>query len=219
MVRSRAMNVTRLLVLTITLIGCGGSTHDRSIRAEPTAPPTTPSAAVSTEPSPVAPSMSPSSGPAASAAPPPAPPTGVCDPAATGAALASFDRAKPFLAKLRAEAHPSKDEWDENMALLLAAAEAGLLEAQYEYGRTLFGARFTTQAPQPKEEADYVRALQFVRTASTRGHAPAKEMFPQLAEGVLPAKLDVPLKNVPRAWIDKAAKNADAWLRRCASTH
>lgn len=149
------------------------------------------------------------------AAPPAVEPKGVCDPANAAAALASFEQAKPFLDKVRKEDHPTQQEWDKNMATLLSAAEAGLLDAQYEYGRILFGSRFTEQAPTKSEEADYVRALQLIRAAAVRGHEPARKLFPELAQPKLPAKLDMPLKDLPRAWVDKAVKKADDWVAKC----
>lgn len=152
---------------------------------------------------------------ASAAVAPPAEPKGVCDPSKGAQALASFARTKPFLDKIRKEEHPSKEEWDGNMALLLSAAEAGLLDAQYEYGKTLFGARFTDHAPKKSEEADYVRALQFVRAAAVRGHEPAGKMLPELALPTLPAKLAAPLQDVPRDWVVKAGKSADAWIAAC----
>ena len=218
------MSVLRasVLLLCASFTACAGS----SAAPEQTAPQPSAVAAVATSqsasstPSNEAPSgnaKAPSSAaPLASASAASAvEPLGVCDQAKRKEALAALNQATPFLEQLRREQHPSKEEWERNMAALLFAAEAGLLEAQYQYGKALFGARFGKQAPQKDEEADYVRALQFVRAAAVRGHEPSKALFPELAEAKLPSKLAMPLQDVPRAWVVKAVKNADEWVAKC----
>lgn len=214
------MTLLRISIAAFVIAGvaaCASSSPNPDAAPEPSATEAAiPAASSAPEASSSAASTASAAAPSASAAvAPPAEPKGVCDPAKGAQALASFAQAKPFLEKVRKEEHPSKEEWDSGMALLLSAAEAGLLDAQYEYGKTLFGARFTDHAPQKNEEADYVRALQLIRAAAVRGHEPASKMLPELALPKLPAKLATPLQDVPRDWVVKAAKNADAWVATC----
>jgi TPR repeat protein len=209
-----------VLLLCASFTACAGSSTapdqaqpsaDAAATATQSAAPAQSSEAGSGEakgPSSVAPLASASAAPALE-------PLGVCDPAKRKEALAALNQATPFLEQLRREQHPSKEEWERNLAALLFAAEAGLLEAQYQYGKALFGARFGKQTPQKDEEADYVRALQFVRAAAVRGHEPARALFPDLAEAKLPSKLATPLQDVPRAWVVNAVKNADEWVAKC----
>ena len=140
---------------------------------------------------------------------------GVCKASDEAAALAAHQRAQPFLAKMRQEAHPSKAEFDAGVADLLAAAEAGLLQAQYDYGRIIFGFLYTDHAPIAKDEADYVRALTFMRAAVLRDHTDAKTSFADLAAAKLPAKLEEPLSNLPRPWLVKVWKKSDEWVEKC----
>lgn len=219
MTRSPARSAALLLAL---LTACAGASTDGTSDGTTTAtvePTTNATAQATAEPTsapaetaPVVASAS-SSAPAPSAAPVSG--AGVCKPADEAAALAAYQRAQPFLAKMRAEAHPSKAEFDAGVADLLAAAEAGLLQAQYDYGRIVFGVLYTDHAPTAKDEADYVRALTFQRAAVLRDHTDAKKNFSGLAAAKLPAKLEEPLSNIPRPWLVKVWKNSDDWVKKC----
>jgi len=106
------------------------------------------------------------------------------------------------------------EPFERAMARLRLAAEGGHLEAQYLYGVTLFGAMFTTQAPQPNERDDYVRALKLLRIAARRGHDGAQDAIPGLVDlrpGDGPPA-EPPLDQIPERWLQEALEAADAWI-------
>jgi TPR repeat protein len=106
------------------------------------------------------------------------------------------------------------EPFERAMARLRVAAEGGHLEAQHLYGVTLFGVMFTTQAPQPDERDDYVRALKLLRIAAKRGHQGARDAIPGLV-GLGPdddPPAEPPLDQIPSEWLQEAIEQADAWI-------
>lgn len=97
------------------------------------------------------------------------------------------------------------------MASLRFAAANGHRAAQSLYGRTLFGALFTSHAPEPGERGAYVSALTFLRVAARAGDARASHFIPALAAARV-SSLEPPLGGVPREWVEAAVEAADAWI-------
>lgn len=106
--------------------------------------------------------------------------------------------------------HYRAEPFEAGIDALKIAAQNGHLEAQSLYGRTLFGARFTTQAPTPEEKEDYVSAVAFLRIAAMAGDADAAAFMPGLTSD--PAPLEAPLDSLPEGWVVEAFSRADTWI-------
>lgn len=136
-----------------------------------------------------------------------------CRPVDVARADAAFERARAFLELIRKEEHPPSDLFERGVRDLLEAAENGNLEGQYRYANVVFGFLFTDHAPEPADEADYVRAFKFYRVAALRGHPTPLKSFPGIDQKTAAAMaLEEPLASIPKAWLDRAFEQADAWL-------
>lgn len=139
----------------------------------------------------------------------------VCPKLDLAAGKEALPRGLRFADHLRTEEHPKADVWEAGMKDLRTAAENGEVEAQFRFGITLFGFLFTDHAPEPTDENQYVDALAFVRIAALRGHTRARAALKGIGEQPIPKTLEQPLSDVPRPWLDAAAKKAKDWLE-CA---
>ena len=106
--------------------------------------------------------------------------------------------------------HYLAEPFEAGVDALKIAAQNGHMEAQSLYGRTVFGARFTAQAPTAAEREDYVGAIAFLRVAAKAGDADAAAYMPGLTGG--PDPLEAPLDSLPEGWVAEAFARADAWV-------
>jgi len=95
---------------------------------------------------------------------------------------------------------------------LREAAENGSLEGQYRYGSVVFGFAYTDHAPEARDEARYVSAFTFLRIAAVRGHARVLESLPGLQGPSAAALTGEPFDAIPKPWLERAFRDADAWL-------
>jgi hypothetical protein len=128
----------------------------------------------------------------------------------------AYARSKPLLGVLRAEGHPTDQDMQRGMKDLEAAADGGVRDAEWDFGSVVFSTRFGDHAPRPDERDLYVRAFKNIRLAALRGNTRAAESFPDLAQPALPPKLEEPLAQFQRAWIEQGVKAADEILS-CSS--
>ncbi len=209
MLHTAAMRLrpVRLLLAACALAACGTSTPTTS----PDAVDVTPSASVSAVASAADPAPTPSARPSA-------PPgkeiakEGFCGKALAPGAEEAYARSKKLLDILGAEGHPSDQDMQHGMKDLETAADGGLREAEWDFGSVVFSTRFGDHAPRPDERELYVRAFKNIRLAAVRGSEPAMRSFPDLAQPAVPPKLEEPLAQFQRAWIDQGVKAADAIL-------
>jgi hypothetical protein len=146
--------------------------------------------------------------------PPSTPPARDCFKLDADAAERAFVEGRQMLEESRDGEHFLVEPFERAMARLRVAAEEGHLEAQHLYGVTLFGVRFTNQAPQPDERADYVGSLTFLSIAARRGHQGARDAIPGLVDlrpGDAPPA-EPPLDQIPEKWLREAIEAADAWI-------
>ncbi len=107
--------------------------------------------------------------------------------------------------------HYAVAPFEAGIGSLKVAAQNGSLEAQSLYGRTLFGVRFTNQAPTPDEREDYTSAVAFLRIAAKAGDEDAQAYLPGLTTDAS-APLEPPLDSLPEGWVQEAFGRADAWI-------
>lgn len=196
---------TSLLLAAATLVGCGTSTPSTSpdtVDVTPTA-----SAVADATTATPAPTAKPSAAPGKEVAK-----DGFCGKALTPGAEEAYARAQELLDILGAEGHPSAQDMQRGMKDLETAADGGLREAEWDFGKVVFSTRFGDHAPRPDERDLYVRAFKNIRLAALRGSEIAASNFPDLAKPVVPARLDEPLAQFDRAWIDQGVKAADVIL-------
>jgi hypothetical protein len=150
--------------------------------------------------------------PGPTAAQDPGPEPARCEPIDVARGERAFGRAETFLEYLRQEEHPERAVFERGLRDLEEAAAHGSLEGQHRFGSVVFGFAFTDHAPEPRDEADYVRAFAFLRVAARRGHPRVLESFPGL-DGAAPEALrwEEPLTHIPRPWLERAFARADAW--------
>lgn len=127
-------------------------------------------------------------------------------------AEAAYARAKTLVDLLAAEGHPSMQEGQRGMRDLETAADGGIREAEWDFGRVVFSMRFGDHAPRPDERDLYVRAFKHIRLAARRGDKEAAESFPDLAQPTLPPKFDEPLAQFDRTLLEEGARQADLLL-------
>lgn len=203
------MRAPSWLIAATLALGCGGPQE----RTDPVDLTPTSSAAGSTAPPPsadAAPSVR-----AAASAPPQAKEVakdGFCGKPVAPGAEDAYARAKSLVDLLGAEGHPSAQDMQRGMADLELAADGGIREAEWDFGSVVFSTRFGDHAPRPDERDLYVRAFKHIRLAAIRGDEKAKGSFPDLARPLLPQKLEEPLAQFERAWIEHGVKAADAIL-------
>lgn len=137
---------------------------------------------------------------------------GFCGKALAPGAEEAYARAKRLLDILGAEGHPSDQEMQRGMQDLETAADGGLREAEWDFGRVVFSTRFGDHAPRPDERDLYVRAFKNIRLAALRGNEAAASNFPDLAKPTVPPRLEEPLAQFDRTWIDRGVKAAETTL-------
>lgn len=137
---------------------------------------------------------------------------GFCGKAVAPGAADAYARAKTLVDVLGAEGHPSALDMQRGMADLEIAADGGIREAEWDFGSVVFSTRFGDHAPRPDERDLYVRAFKHIRLAAIRGNERAKASFPDLAQPKLPQKLEEPLAQFDRSWIEHGVKAADSIL-------
>ncbi|MFO0618639.1 MAG: hypothetical protein U0414_38965 [Polyangiaceae bacterium] len=200
----------RALVCLVWLCvaACGSATpaatSDRvdAVDVTPTALPTASSAAV----------VAPSASAKPSAAGKEIAKDGFCGRAVAPGAEEAYARSKKLLDILGAEGHPSDQELQHGMKDLEAAADGGVRDAEWDFGSVVFSTRFGDHAPRPDERDLYVRAFKNIRLAALRGNTHAAESFPDLAGPTLPQKLEEPLAQFARSWLEQGVKRADEIL-------
>ncbi len=99
---------------------------------------------------------------------------------------------------------------------LKRAAEAGHLESQWLFGKTLFSIMFESDAPKASQRADYIACLKMLRIAALRGHPQALNFIPELAVSPgsrRPKRLAPPLDSIPRAWIERVFQETETVAR------
>ncbi len=125
-------------------------------------------------------------------------------------AQARFEAGETKLAESKDGEHYLAGPYEEAMALLTEAAEAGHLGAMSLYGNRMFGDMFTYQAPQPDERANYVRALKYLRLAALAGDETAASFIPALAGSEIAAEKPQ-LADLPEGWLEEVKREVIAW--------
>lgn len=195
------------LTLMVVCLGCGGAQGPAAPAAS--APETAPANVVST------PERAAESSPKAA---PTAPEIACPAPGDPAEAQREYEQGMALVAQSRDGDHYLREPYEKAMALLESAARKGHVESQARYGALQFGNMMTNDAPQPKEEEDYVRAMKWLRVAALRGSASAKSYVPGLTsmalddEGKLAKPVEQPLDQFDPAWLRRVILESDAWM-------